>query len=140
MNKVGHSMGGQALMEMALVLPVLIFTIAATVQVGIIMHTRILMEMAVRQGLRLQAAHVSGAAEQVKAFLEKHSLVEQVKYQVISRRILTHDEVVVSCELPTLHMFQKVLGDSVSLQAELRADGYGAPFFSTIAWLWDFFR
>ncbi len=123
---------GQALMELALILPVLIFVILATAQIGMVMHTRILMAMGARQGLRLVAARSVDPAAQVEAFLKENSAMGGIKYDITCNRKLTYDRVVISCDIPVLSVFKNFVGDSISLREELKADGYGVPLLGTI--------
>lgn len=121
---------GQALIETIIVLPLVLFVIMAMVQVGLLLRTKLLMEMAVRMGLRLVAAR-RDAVTPMRKFLEENSVIEGLQYKIQARRLsfLYIDKVVVECDFPVFRMFQGILGPSVYLRSELTAHGGGLPVF-----------
>ena len=127
------SENGQALVEMAIVLPLLLFVIFAMIQFGAIVHTKILMAMAARQGIRLVASRTAGeAVSQVENFLNSNSALPGLHYEVVCRRTLSMDRVVISCDFPVMPMFQHLLGEKVALREEMKSDAYGVPLLGTL--------
>lgn len=127
---------GQALVEIAIVLPLVLFALTAMVQVGLLMRTQMNLEMAARMGLRLVAAG-RDARKPMQEFLQANSVIPGLEYAIhAGRSSLYVDEVVVECDFPVFRVFHGIFGPSIHLQARLTAHGGG---LSVVEWLSSIF-
>jgi hypothetical protein len=124
---------GQALVETIIVLPLVFLVVMSMVQVGLLLRTKILMEMAVRMGVRLVAAG-RDAEKHMRDFLEANSVVRGLEYDIkADRSLLYTDEVVVECSFPVFGVFRSVVGPSVHLKSHLSAHGGGLSFLDWLS-------